>query len=129
MNDIENLILLEISEDSNHFNYTSNIQSALSQAEFEIRNVDETIESVKSLKPNCDTIDYALAASSGALCGIIDVFLVGKPSESPLGNITDKWFENRVCSFAKICGWKENDKNPTKSAIGFLERHFKVPYD
>lgn len=128
-NKTEDFALLEISENNNKLNYTSSIQSALSQAELEIRNIDETIESVKSLKPNCDAIDYALAASSGALCGIIDVFLVGKPGESPLGNITDKWFENRVCGFAKICGWKGNDKNPTKSAIGFLERYFKVPYD
>lgn len=128
-NNTENIVLLEISENSNELNYTSNILSALSQAELEIKNLDETIESVKSLKPNCDTIDYTLAASSGALCGLIDVFLVGKPGESPLGNITDKWFENRTCDFAKLCGWKGNDTNPTKSAIGFLERYFKVPYD
>ncbi len=128
-NNTENIVLLDISESDNELNYTSNILSALSQAELDIKNLDETIESVKSLKPNCDAIDYALAASSGALCGLIDVFLVGKPDESPLGNITDKWFENRTCDFAKLCGWKGNEKNPTKSAIGFLEKYFNVPYD
>ena len=56
----------------------------LNQAELEIHNLDETIESINGLKPNCDKLDYILAASSGALCGIIDIFLVGKPGESLL---------------------------------------------
>ena len=126
---MENIVLLEIDEKDNHFSYTSDIVSALSKAEMEVKNLDETIESIKSLKPNCDYIDYALAASSGALCGLLDIFLIGKPGESPLGNITDKWFENRVCDFAKIFGWEKDDENPIKSAIGFLEKKFKVPYD
>lgn len=108
------------------------IEYAIEGAELEISALEETINSLQKLKPDCDKIDYAIAASSGCLCGIIDVFLVGKPGESPLGNITDKWFETKVRLFAKICGWK-GPKNATtdatKSAIGFLERHFKVPYD
>lgn len=125
----EDFALLEISENNNKLNYTSSIQSALSQAEFEIRNIDETIESVKSLKPNCDAIDYALAASSGALCGIIDVFLVGKPGASPLGDITDKWFANRTMDFAKVLGWKPRGEGELKNAIRWLENEFKIPYD
>lgn len=50
-------------------------------------------------------LDYILFASLGALCGIMDVFLVGKPGKHPLGNITDKWFANRTIDFAKICGY------------------------
>lgn len=73
-------------------------------------------------------LDYILSASSGALCGIIDVFLVGKPGESPLGDITDKWFANRTIDFAKICGYT-GDKNSLSSAIKFLEKKFKIPYD
>ena len=122
-------VWLEISEEGNRFAYTSSIETALSQAQMQIASLDETIASVQNLKPDCDWIDYALAASSGALCGLLDVFLIGKPGESPLDDITDKWFESRTCDFAKICGWKGNDKNPVKSAIGFLERTFKVPYD
>jgi hypothetical protein len=124
----EKFVILGIDiEESNHFN--SFIQDAISQAELELVKLNESIESIKNIKPNCDKVDYTLAASSGALCGIIDIFLVGKPGESILGNITDKWFENRTCDFAKLCGWKGNDKNPVKSAIGFLERKFRVPYD
>lgn len=124
------IALLEINQNENKFNYTSSIESALTQAHLEIEVLNETIYSVKALKPDCDKLDYALAASSGALCGIIDIFLVGKPGESPLGNITDKWFENRTCDFAKLCGWKgSNSNNPIDSAIRYLEQHYKVPYD
>lgn len=124
-----NGVLLELQEKGNGISYNSAILSAISDAESELVILDETIDSIKNLKPQCDKLDYTLAACSGALCGLVDVFMVGKPGESPLGDITDKWFENRTCDFAKLCGWKGNDNNPTKSAIGFLERKFKVPYD
>lgn len=127
--------------------YTSSIEEATRFAESEIQTLNETIESIKGLKPKCDKIDYALAVSSGALCGIIDIFLVGKPGESPLGNITDKWFENRVLSFANIVKkskWnkKRRELEKTKksipkfrkcetlsSAIRYLEKIFDIPYD
>ena len=83
--------------------YTSSIDEALKFAESEIQSLDETIESIKGLKPECDKLDYALAVSSGALCGVIDIFLVGKPGESPLGDVTDKWFGDRTKDFAKMC--------------------------
>lgn len=51
--------------------------------------LNETLETIKNLTPNCDKYDYILSASSGALCGILDVFLVGKPGESSLGDMTD----------------------------------------
>ena len=122
-------IFFDYGESNGIDNCTPYIFSELQKTELELTKLDETIDSVISLKPQCDAIDYSLAAASGALCGLIDIFLVGKPGESVLGDITDKWFENRTCDFAKICGWKGNDKNPVKSAIGFLERKFKVPYD
>ena len=80
----KNKILLEINEDKNSLSTTSGIDIALEQAKLDIRLFDETIESVKTIKQNCDKIDYALAASSGALCGILDMFFVGKPGETPL---------------------------------------------
>ena len=73
-------------------------------------------------------MDYILSATCGALCGVIDIFLVGKPGESPVGNITDKWFEERTKDFAKLCGWEDNGKG-LSSAIAHLEKKFKVPYD
>ena len=125
------IAILSISQDNNNFSYLSSIEDAISQANIEIETLNETIESVNALKPQCDKLDYTLSACSGALCGIVDIFFVGKPGKSPLGNITDKWFENRTCDFAKICGWKgpRGDSNPGKSAIGYLERHYNIPYD
>ena len=109
------------------------ISKAISNAESELQDtqeqLEENIEKVRRLTPECDKLDYALAASSGVLCGVIDVFLVGKLGESPLENITDKWFENRTKDFAKLCGWNSKDNPSASSAIKYLENKFKIPYD
>lgn len=127
----DNILILELNQTEDKFSYLASIETAITQAELDIVSLNETIDSVNALKPKCDKTDYILSACSGALCGVLDVFFVGKPGESPLGNITDKWFENRTCDFAKICGWKgpKIGSNPLKSAIGYLERHYGVPYD
>lgn len=119
-------VFLELSVQDNDYEFSSSIATALDQANIELQCINETIESIEALKPDCDKLDYILAASSGALCGIIDIFLVGKPGESPIGDITDKWFTNRTIDFAKLCGWKGEGE---KSAISFLERKFKISYD
>ena len=121
-------IILDLNIDDDRFGFATSIDEALAQAEVELVVLNETVESIKELKPQCDKLDYILAASSGALCGVIDIFLVGKPDESPLGDITDKWFANRTIGFAKLCGYK-GDKNSLSSAINFLEEKFKIPYD
>lgn len=125
-------LIYEINIDNNEFSCLSSIESALSYAETEIVTLNETIESINGLRPECDKIDYALAASSGVLCSIIDIFLVRKPGESPLGKITDKWYDERTKGFAKLCGWKDKGKDAKASkasAIDFLGRKFKIPYD
>lgn len=121
-------IILDLNIDDDRFGFATSIDEALAQAEVELVVLNETVESIKELKPQSDKLDYILAASSGALCGVIDIFLVGKPDESPLGDITDKWFANRTIDFAKLCGYK-GDKNSLSSAINFLEEKFKIPYD
>lgn len=124
---------MDLSVDDNKYDFLSRIFDDLSNAEMELqetkRFISETIETVNNLTPECDKLDYALAASSGVICGVIDVFLVGKPGESPLGNITDKWIENRTRDFAKLCGWDSKDNFSASSAIKFLEKKFKIPYD
>ena len=79
----------------------------------------------------CDKYDYIAAVGCGAIGGIIDIFLVGAPGNSTLGNWTDKQIDNIVISFSKKMGWKpaETKSNNVKSAIGFLERNFRVNYD
>ena len=131
----ETKLVMEIKVDEKSYDFASTYDSALKEAEKELSLLDETIEenkeSIKNLQPQCDKLDYTLAACLGALCGVMDVFLVGKPGESPLGDITDKWFENRTIDFAKLTGWKKSSDNgdDLSSAIAFLEKKFKIPYD
>lgn len=129
MGDIMNntITMVEVDVLSDGYDFKSNISTALVEAENELTSIEETISSIEALKPSCDKLDYILAAGSGAICGIIDIFLVGKPGESPIGKITDKWFANRTRDFAKLCGW--DGKEDISSAIKFLEKKFKIPYD
>ncbi|CAM3332452.1 hypothetical protein [Vagococcus fessus] len=122
-------LLLEISDTNQKFQFKSSITSAMIDAELELDELEETMDSIEILKPDCDKLDYQLAISSGALCGCIDVFMVGVPKDSALGNMTDKWFEKRTKYFAKLNGWKDSKSDSISSAIRFLEKKFKVPYD
>lgn len=128
----EKKVYLDLSINDDRFEFATSIEDALAQANVELMGLNETVDSLKELKPQCDKMDYILATSSGALCGVIDVFLVGKPGESPLGDITDKWYTDRVKGFAKLCGWTydgDDSQKATASAIKFLGEKFKIPYD
>ena len=132
-NNIENgSIVLDLCVKEDGFEFASSVSSALSEAENELCEIEEKIsestETIQKLTPECDKVDYILAATSGAVCGVLDIFLVGKPGESPIGEITDKWFGERTKDFAKLCGFKGDDTS-LSSAIRFLEKKFKVPYD
>jgi hypothetical protein len=126
-------VILDLCVKEDGFEFASSISEAMSEAENELLEIEEklteSVETIKKLTPECDKVDYILAATSGAICGVIDIFLVGKPGESPVGNITDKWYEERTKAFAKLCGWKKKDGASLSSAIGYLERKFKIPYD
>ncbi len=127
------IVILELTAGKSSFEFANNIETALSSAEAELFEIEtriaETEDTLKSLTPECDKVDYILSAASGALCGIMDIFLVGKPGESPIGNLTDKWFAERTKSFAKLCKWDSTKDNSLKSAIKYLEKKFKIPYD
>lgn len=124
----------ELTAGMHSFEFAQSIETALSNAEVEASGLDDRITEteaiIKSLTQECDKTDYLLAASSGALCGLLDIFLVGKPGESPIGTITDDWFAERTKDFARIyCGWKDTKNDSLKSAIGCLENRFRIPYD
>lgn len=125
-------VVLDLCVKNDGFEFASSITSALTEAENDFFEIEEKItegtETIQKLTPECDKTDYILAATSGAICGVIDIFLVGKPGESPIGDITDKWFEERTKDFAKLCGFKGDDTS-LSSVIRFLEKKFKVPYD
>lgn len=129
----EAFMLLELGINEDRYEFASDIKTALASAEGELsaitNKLEESISSLKKLTPECDKTDYILAACSGAICGILEIFLVGKPGESPIGDITDKWFENRTMDFAKMCGWNDKDNGSLSSAIKHLEKKFKIPYD
>ena len=129
----ESIMVLELGINEDGYEFASDIKTALSNAENELSTVtttlEESISSLKKLTPECDKTDYILAACSGAICSILDIFLVGKPGESPIGDITDKWFENRTMDFAKMCGWNDKENDTLSSAIKHLEKKFKIHYD
>lgn len=122
-------IFFDLSVGNDGFEFSTTIVDAMAKAEAELVVLNETVDSIKGLKPDCDKLDYILAASSGALCGVIDIFLVGKPGESPLGDITDKWFAARTMDFANLCHPDKKNFDSLDSALRFLEKEFKVPYD
>lgn len=125
-------MLLDLGINKNGYEFASNINTALSIAESEIdivsTKLEESLTSLKKLTPECDKMDYILAACIGGVCGIMDVFLVRKPEESPIGDITYKWFANRTQEFARLCGWT-GDKGNLSSAVRYLEKKFKISYD
>ena len=88
-----------------------------------------------------DKYDYAFSVVAGLTGGIIDILLVGtvsnqKAERGKLLEITDEAYNGIVKKYAKLNGWSGPRVNkdgttsdPTKSAIGFLERNFSVNYD
>lgn len=148
--------------------YLNNIDSYIEKNEINIAedpfdsllSIEEKKEIAQRLKddymlakaPHCDKWDYILAASCGVVCGLIDAFFVGMPSESKLGTFTDKMADSMVCKFTDLVykadkklrnsGNKHKadvllraNKVPKKkpegiaSCIGYLEARFKVSYD
>lgn len=102
---------------------------------------EENVTLLKT-RDKCDKFDYLIAVGCGAIGGLVDIFLVGAPGDSVLGEWTDKQVDGVVMTFAKHMGWNPTSKNANnvKSAIGYLERGrcngkagefqgFKVNYD
>ncbi len=125
-------VLFELDVDEGKYAFPNTISDGLFDASDEHlklqEQLNETLETIKVLTLECDKYDYILSTSSGALCGLINVFLVGKPGESTLGEITDKWFADRTVDFAKFCGYT-GESNTLSPAIRHLENKFKIPYD
>lgn len=104
-----------------------NLMSKTQQIELQKRIKEEF--SIKNAQ--CDKYDYLIAGACGLIGGLVDILFVGKPGESKLGGWVDEQANNATKKFAKLCGWKpkEGKEDSVKSAIGFLEKKFKVNYD
>ncbi|WP_218056328.1 hypothetical protein [Gilliamella sp. Gris1-4] len=82
----------------------------------------------------CDKYDYMIASTCGLISGLIDILFVGVPGSSFLGKMVDDQANRITEKFASLMGWNkekviEKGGNTTASAIGFLEKKFKVNYD
>ena len=55
-------IILDLSIDDDSFEFATSIDDALAQAEAELVVLNETVESIKELKPQCDKLDYILVS-------------------------------------------------------------------
>lgn len=95
-----------------------------------VKNSQDKIELLRN-SDRCDKYDYLVAVGCGAIGGIIDIFLVGSPGTSTLEKWSDEQIDKTVKGFAKAVGWSPKDaqKSNVASAIGFLEKKFKVNYD
>jgi len=94
--------------------------------------LEKRIRDEFSLKnAQCDKYDYMIAGTCGLTGGLIDIFFVGLPGEGKLSKLADDFTDGLVQKFAAANGWKgpNEGKDPVASAIGFLERNFKVNYD
>lgn len=123
----------ELFEDDMHFGFDVELKETLATAKAAQEQFtewqEETAVSIRQLTPDADRLDYILAACSGVLAGIADVFLVGVPNESALGELTDEWFRQRVIDFARFSGWNGREGATFEDAVRFLELKYKVPFD
>ncbi|QFR42826.1 hypothetical protein [Sulfurimonas xiamenensis] len=82
----------------------------------------------------CDKYDYMIAGTCGVIAGLVDILFVGAPGDSKLGDIADEQANKITEKFAGFLGWDkdkavEKGSNTTASAIGYLEKKFKINYD
>lgn len=108
------------------------------KAFYELLSPSQKVELEKKIKNDfiyknaqCDKYDYLIAGTCGAIGGLIDIFFVGTPKTGVLTKQADNFVDGAVEKFAKLNGWNgpREGKDPTNSAIGFLETKFKINYD
>ena len=75
----------------------------------------------------CDKYDYLVSAFSGAVGGLVDIFIVGSPLNSKVGKVSDGAIDKVVENFAKLNKW--HGSGGIEGAVKFLEDKFKVNYD
>lgn len=98
--------------------------------------VDEINADIDRLTNHADGLDYAIAALSGILTGIIDSLIVGEwniteakawSSQEINHRITE--FANKDPQYAEFLKTRKNRENSSTNAIEFLERKYKLPGD
>ena len=74
---------------------------------------------IDMLSSHADKLDYIVAASSGILCGMLDIFWVGEFSLEAGRNIADDKVDGFVEKIAKVFGYEWDG---LKGAVKFLEK-------
>lgn len=78
------------------------------------------------LSSHADLLDYIVAASSGVICGMLDILWVGDFDLSKGRNIADERINEFVTKTANLFGYQGDD---LKSAVSFLEKKFPLASD
>jgi hypothetical protein len=137
---------VKVTAETNWSQYLNNIESYANRHDIdfgrdpfrELMSVSQRVALEKRIKDefllqraNCDKYDYMIAGTCGLIGGLIDAIFVGLPGQGALTKFTDDLTDSAVQKFAKFNGWEgpRDGKDPTASAIGFLERNSKVNYD
>lgn len=146
MAQVTTMDVLEFNEDMSWADYQHSLEQYASRNNVDLRadpfktlmspiqriELEKRIKEEFSIKnAHCDKYDYLIAGTCGVIGGLIDVFFVGMPGEGNLTKVADRAIDSAVEKFAGACGWQgvSEGSDPTRSAIGFLERNFKVNYD
>ena len=119
----EDIVCCDFTIDERTGHVESSIEVALQEARAELLPIEETIAELEKkpiIESKCDNLDLMLAASSGVLCGLIDIIFVGAPGKSLLGKAYDRMAKTKVNFWAKF--FKCDN-------LSQLEDKFTVPYD
>lgn len=100
------------------------------------QSVDEINADIDRLTNHADGLDYAIAALSGVLTGIIDSLVVGEWNISEAKAWSSQEINQRITEFANkdpeytdFLKTRKNRENSSTNAIEFLERKYKLPGD
>ena len=95
--------------------------------EYDLNSVIFDLDSqIKALSSKADKADYLISASSGILCGILDILWVGEFSLVRGRDFASKKVDDFVIKTAKTLGC---DKNDISSCVKFLEKKFPLASD
>lgn len=97
--------------------------NAYEELERRIREIDEKLD---MLSVKADKADYIVAAASGLLCGLIDVFFVGEFDLARGRAVAEKDVSDFVEKTARRLGFDGEGKD---GAVKFLEKRFPIPAD
>ena len=86
----------------------------------------ETLGELGRLTNTADGVDYAVAAASGIVAGIIDVLWVGEFSIERANQWGNKQVEKFVVKVAQMCGYGGDD---LAGAVKYLEENFPIAAD